>query len=135
MNSVLTWTKVGFAFIGGVITACLGGWDLMLKVLVGAVIIDYVLGVVAAWYTKTINSRVGARGIVRKILYFVVVGMGYWLDVLMGTEMLRSIVICAFIANEGFSILENLGRCDVYVPEPIKGALEQLKKKGDSFDG
>ena len=131
MNNIITGIKVAFALIGGWITAVLGGWDTALQVLVLFVVMDYITGMIAAWYEKRLNSRVGFRGIAKKILLFVPVALGYWLDVLLGQEILRSLAIFFYIANEGLSITENIGRAGVPIPVPLYNALEQLRKQGD----
>ncbi len=131
MNNVLTWFKCVFAFVGGTITAALGGWDLALQVLVLFVVLDYITGLVAAWYSKTLNSQVGFRGICKKVLLFIPVAICYALDQVLGQEILRSLAIFFYIANEGLSITENLGLCGVPVPAQLMGALEQLKQRGE----
>lgn len=131
MNNIITGIKVAFALVGGWITAVLGGWDTALQVLVLFVVLDYITGLIAAWYEKRLDSRVGFKGIAKKILLFVPVAVGYWLDVLLGQEILRSLAIWFYLANEGLSMLENLGRCGVPILAPLKDALEQLKKRGE----
>lgn len=131
MESVLTWLKVVFALLGGAITAALGGWDLALQVLVLFVVMDYVTGLVAAWYSKTLNSQVGFKGICKKVLLFIPVAICYALDQVIGQEILRSLAIFFYIANEGLSVIENLGRAGVPVPAALGEALEQLRKKGE----
>ena len=135
MSNTLTWIKGVFALVGGSITAVLGGWDLALQVLVLFVVLDYITGLVAAWYRKVLNSRVGFRGICKKVLLFIPIAICYALDQVIGQEILRSLAIFFYIANEGLSITENLGLCGVPVPVPLLDALEQLKKKGESVDG
>jgi toxin secretion/phage lysis holin len=125
------WFKLAFTFIGGATVSFLGGWDMMLKILVLFVVLDYFTGLIAAWYQKTLNSQVGFRGIAKKVLLFVPIAVGYCLDQLLGTDMLRSLAVCGYIVNEGVSIFENLGKCDVWVPKALKDALEQLRRKGD----
>ena len=131
MNNVLTWFKCVFAFVGGTITAALGGWDLALQVLVLFVVLDYITGLVAAWYRKVLNSRVGFRGICKKVLLFIPIAICYALDQVIGQEILRSLAIFFYIANEGLSITENLGLCGVPVPAQLMAALEQLKQRGE----
>jgi len=131
MNDIISGIKITFALIAGWLTAALGGWDITLQVLVLFVVLDYVTGLIAAWYEKRLDSRVGFRGIAKKILLFVPVAVGYWLDVLLGQEILRSLAIWFYLANEGLSILENLGCCGVPISKPLKDALVQLKKKGE----
>ena len=135
MSNTLTWIKGVFALVGGSITAVLGGWDLALQVLVLFVVLDYITGLVAAWYRKVLNSWVGFRGICKKVLLFIPIAICYALDQVIGQEILRSLAIFFYLANEGLSITENLGLCGVPVPVPLLDALEQLKKKGESVDG
>lgn len=132
MQDFVTGVKWFFIFVSGTLVGLLGGWDIALQVLVIFVVLDYITGVTAAWYEKKLDSNVGLRGIAKKILLFVPVAIGYWLDIVLGTEMFRSLSIFFYIANEGLSILENLGRAGVSIPEPLKAALDQLKKKGES---
>jgi toxin secretion/phage lysis holin len=133
MNA-LTGIKAAFAILGGAITAVLGGWDLALQVLVLFVVLDYLVGLIAAWTEKSLDSRIGFRGIAKKILLFVPIAICYALDQVLGQEILRSLAIFFYIANEGLSIIENLGRAGVPVPDALGEALEQLKKKGEKAD-
>lgn len=128
-DDIIVGIKWSFTFVGGVLVGLLGGWDIALQVLVLFVVLDYATGVAAAWYEKTLNSNVGLRGIAKKIFLFVPVVVGYWFDVVMSTEIFRSLVIFFYIANEGLSILENLGRAGVPIPSPLKVALEQLREE------
>jgi toxin secretion/phage lysis holin len=116
---------------GTAITSFLGGWDMALQVLVIFVVADYLTGLAAAWYEGKLNSNVGFKGIAKKILLFVPVAVGYWLDQVIGQNILRNLAIWFYMANEGLSILENLGRAGVPIPAQLQQALEQLKKKGD----
>jgi toxin secretion/phage lysis holin len=135
MEGFFTWLRVAFAILGGTITAFLGGWDMALQVLVLFVVLDYITGLIAAWYEKRLDSRVGFRGIAKKILLFVPIAICYALDRVLGQEILRSLAIFFYIANEGLSIVENLGRAGVPVPDALGEALEQMKKKGENHIG
>ena len=77
MSKLINTPSVIIAFVGGIISYGLGGWDKLLKVLVALVILDYVTGVLKAIYNKELSSEVGYRGIIRKILIFVVVATAY----------------------------------------------------------
>ncbi len=131
MNNFLVWLKWLVALVGGLLTTLLGGWDLALQVLVLFVVLDYATGLIAAYGEQNLDSRVGFRGIAKKILLFIPVAVAYWLDMLLGQEILRNLAIFFYIANEGLSILENLGRAGVPFPGQIQDALEQLKRSGD----
>jgi len=135
MDNVTSAYKAIVAVIGGGVVGVLGGWDVALQVLVTLVVIDYITGVLAAWYGKKLDSNVGAWGIARKVLLFVPVAVGYMLDNLLATEVLRSVAIFFYIANEGLSIFENLGQLNVLVPDVLKNALKQLNDKNKGGGG
>lgn len=121
--------------IGGLLTGFLGGWDTALKTLVLFVVLDYLTGVAAAVVTKTVDSNIGFKGIAKKVLIFVLVGVGYALDQFMGQDYLRSLIIIFYIANEGISIVENLSRAGVPIPQAVLNVLNQLKgKAGEGND-
>jgi len=130
-NRAIGYLKLAVAVVGTFLTTFFGGWDTMLRVLVLFVAIDYVVGVTAAWLEKKLNSEIGARGIMKKILLFVIVGVAYQLDVATGQEIFRSLAIWFYLANEALSVIENAGRCGVPIPEFLKAALEQMKQKAD----
>ena len=130
-NRAIGYLKLAVAVVGTFLTTFFGGWDTMLRVLVLFVAIDYVVGVTAAWFEKKLNSEIGARGIMKKILLFVIVGVAYQLDVALGQEIFRSLAIWFYLANEALSIIENAGRCGVPIPSFLKTALEQMKQKAD----
>ena len=124
--------KLCVATFGTIISTLLGGWDLALYVLVSFVVLDYVTGLIAAYHEQKLDSRIGFKGITRKILLFVPVAMAVMVDDLMGLDILRSFAICFYTANEGLSVLENLGKVGVLVPPSLLKTLQQLKEKGDS---
>lgn len=129
MDNALTWLKLVATLAGGAITASLGGWGMMLQVLLLFVVLDYATGLTAAWYEQRLNSRVGFKGIAKKVLIFVPVAIAYALDQVLGQDILRSLTICFYVANEGLSIAENLGKAGVPIPAQLKIALEQLGQK------
>lgn len=133
MDKTVKYTKPLIAVIGAALTVFFGGWDIMLQILIGFVVLDYVTGVAAAWYTKTLNSDIGARGIMKKILLFVVVALAYQIDkAIGGQEIFRNLAIWFYLANEALSVIENAGRCGVPIPAFLKVALEQIKEKSDT---
>ncbi|NLX92003.1 MAG: phage holin family protein [Firmicutes bacterium] len=121
--------KMLLNLIGGGILALIGGWDTALKVLVIMVAIDYITGVSAAWYERRLDSNIGLWGISKKIFLFIPIVIAYWLDILLGKEVLRNLAIFFYISNEGLSILENLARLGVKIPDFLMKALDQFKNK------
>ena len=125
-----------FTAIGGWLGYFLGGCDGLLYALIAFVVIDYITGVMCAINDKTLSSEVGFRGICRKVLIFLLVGIANILDVqVIGTgSVLRTAVIFFYISNEGVSLLENAAHLGLPVPEKIKTVLEQLHDRSESED-
>nr|DAL62781.1 MAG TPA_asm: holin [Caudoviricetes sp.] len=125
-----------FTAVGGWLGYFLGGCDGLLYALIAFVVIDYITGVMCAINDKTLSSEVGFRGICRKVLIFLLVGIANILDVqVIGTgSVLRTAVIFFYISNEGVSLLENAAHLGLPVPEKIKTVLEQLHDRSESED-
>lgn len=125
--------QIIFAAIGGWLGWLLGGWDGFLYALVAFVVTDYLTGLMAAAVEKKLSSEVGFRGIFKKILIFMLVGIGSILDrqIIGDGSVLRTAVIFFYISNEGISIIENAGRIGLPIPQKLKDILEQLKTKED----
>ena len=106
----------------------LGGYDIALKSLLIFIVLDYITGLCKAIQNKKLNSSIGAKGIIKKVGYLIVVAMSVMLDDIAGsTGAIRSIVIYFFVANEGISILENWGSMGLPLPQKIFEVLEQIK--------
>lgn len=120
------WVKAFVCSLGGLSAGLLGGWDLLLKILVIFVCLDYAAGVSAAIVERKLNSQIAFRGVAKKILLFIPIAVAFWIDQLIGQEILRSVAIMFYIANEGISVLENCARVGIPIPEAIKRALAQL---------
>lgn len=132
------WNTIQFLFagIGGWLGYFLGGCDGLLFALLAFVVIDYITGVMCAIADKTLSSEVGFKGICRKVLIFLLVGIANILDVqVIGTgSILRTAVIFFYISNEGVSLLENAAHLGLPVPSKMKAVLEQLHDKSEKED-
>jgi toxin secretion/phage lysis holin len=128
--------QVVFAAVGGWLGYFLGGCDGLLYALLAFVVVDYITGVMCAISDHTLSSEVGFKGICRKVLIFLLVGIANILDVqVIGTgSVLRTAVIFFYISNEGVSLLENAAHLGLPVPEKIKIVLEQLHDRAESED-
>jgi toxin secretion/phage lysis holin len=126
-----------FAAIGGWLGYYLGGCDGLLIALVVFVVVDYVTGVMCAIADKKLSSEVGFKGICKKVLIFVLVGIANILDVhVIGTgSILRTAVIFFYISNEGLSLLENAGHLGLPIPTKLKEVLEQLHDRSEKDEG
>lgn len=111
--------------LGGWLGYFLGGCDGLLYALLAFVVIDYITGVMCAVNDHTLSSEVGFRGICRKVLVFLLVGIANVLDVqVIGTgSVLRTAVIFFYISNEGVSLLENATHLGLPVPEKNQSSV------------
>ena len=125
--------QIIFTGVGGWLGYFLGGCDGLLYALVVFVVVDYITGVMCAINNKTLSSAVGFKGICRKVLIFLLVGIANVLDVqVIGTgSVLRTAVIFFYISNEGISLIDNAGHLGLPIPEKIKVVLEQLHDRAE----
>ena len=120
--------KAWLAVLGGFL---LGKFDGLMWALITFVVLDYLTGVLAAAVKKQPSSQVGAKGIAKKLLMFVIIIIANIVDVQVigSSHVLRSVTIMFYIANESISILENAGSLGVPIPKKILSVLEQFKDK------
>ncbi|MGU9538320.1 phage holin family protein [Clostridium tepidum] len=132
MKEIWNWIQLAFAAVGAFLGWFLGEFDGFLYTLVTFVAIDYLTGVLCAITDKKLSSEIGAKGIFKKVLIFVMVGIAHILDTqILGSagydgSALRTAVIFFYLSNEGVSILENAGQIGLPIPEKLKAVLKQL---------
>lgn len=109
-----------------------GGFDIAIQSLLIVIVIDYLTGIASAIYNKELSSKIGFKGIIKKICYLLVVALSVVIDNLLGQSgLIRSLVIYFFVANDGLSIIENMAEMNIKLPQKLIDALEQIKKKGE----
>lgn len=128
--------QLSFAAVGGWIGWFLGGCDGLLYALLLFVVSDYITGVLCAVSDKKLSSAVGFKGIARKVLIFILIGIANALDlyVLEHAGVLRTAVIFFYISNEGLSLIENSVHLGLPVPDKLKDVLEQLHDRDGKED-
>lgn len=121
------------AAIGGWLGWFLGGCDGLLYALIAFAVVDYLTGIMCAIVDKKLSSAVGFKGIFKKVLIFVLVGIANILDVqVIGNGgVLRTAVIFFYISNEGISLLENASHLGLPIPAPIRNVLQQLHDRAE----
>ena len=122
-----------FSAIGGAVGWYLGGVDGFMYALITFVVIDYITGLMVAVLEHKLSSEVGFRGIFKKVLIFILVGIGNMIDIhLLGNgSAIRTAVIFFYVSNEGISIVENAVKIGLPVPKKLLDVLAQIKSKGD----
>ena len=125
--------QLAFAAIGGWLGWFLGGADGFLYALIVFVAIDYITGVMCAIVDHKLSSEVGFKGICKKVLIFMMVGIGNIIDVqvLGQAGVLRTAVIFFYLSNEGVSMLENAGHLGLPIPAKLKDILVQLHSRSE----
>ena len=128
MKDVWNWIQGVIAIAGGFFGWFLGGLDGFLYALIAFVVIDYLTGIMCAIVDKKLSSDVGFKGLFRKILIFVMVGVGHLIDtqVIGDGSVLRTAVIFFYLSNEGVSLLENAAHLGLPIPQKVKDVLAQL---------
>ena len=125
--------QIIFTAVGGWLGYFLGGCDGLLIALVVFAVTDYITGVMCAIADKKLSSEIGFKGICRKVIIFMLVGIAHVLDVnvIATGSVLRTAVIFFYLSNEGVSLLENATHLGLPVPEKLKDVLEQLHDRAE----
>ena len=126
----LIWTKIQIAVtgLGGWLGYFLGGVDGMMTALIVLMALDYITGIMCAIVDKKLSSAVGFKGICKKCLILMLVGVANVIDlhVVGSGSALRGAGICFYMSNEGLSLLENAAYIGLPIQDKLKEILEQL---------
>ena len=133
MKEIWNWIQLALSAVGGALGWFFGGMDGLIYALLVFVIADYITGVMCAIADKNLSSEVGFKGICKKVLIFVMVGIGHIMDTyLIGNgEVLRTAVIFFYCSNEGVSMLENAGHLGLPISAKLKEILVQLHSRSE----
>ena len=134
----IIWAKVEAAVdaIGGYLVLFVGGVDGLMTALLIFMVLDYITGLMCAIADKKLSSAVGFKGICKKVLILMLVGVAHIVDLhVVGTgDALRSAVVCFYLSNESVSMLENAAHLGLPIPEKLKSVLAQLHGRIDDID-
>ena len=129
----LLWAKIQAVItaIGGWLGYFLGGVDGLMIALIIFMVLDYITGVMVAVVDKKLSSSVGAKGLMKKMVTIMLVGVANVVDThVIGTgSALRGAVICFYLSNEGLSLLENAAYLGLPIPEKLRTILAQLHER------
>lgn len=128
----------------GTIIYLIGGWSVTMEVMLIFIAIDYITGVLKGIYKKEVSSKVGTKGLIKKVSYILAIIIGASLDKIILEHSLktplsifniplsfRDIIAFSIVGNEGISIAENLAEINILVPSSVKKFLKQLKQNED----
>lgn len=136
MKEFWSMIQLAFAGVGGWLGYFLGGCDGIIIALLLFVATDYITGVMCAVADKKLSSEVGFKGIFRKVLIFMLVGIANIIDVqvIKSGSVLRTAVVFFYLSNEGLSLIENSVHLGLPVPEKLKAVLKQLNDKEENHE-
>ena len=134
----IIWAKVqaAIAAIGGYLGYFVGGVDGLMTALLIFMVLDYITGLMCAIADKQLSSAVGFKGICKKVLILMLVGVAHIVDlhVVGAGDALRSAVVCFYLSNESVSMLENAAHLGLPIPDKMKDVLAQLHGRTDEID-
>lgn len=132
MDKILEILKIGVAGVTTFFAWLFGGIDGMIIALLVFIVVDYITGLMCGYNEKKLSSKVGFKGICKKIAILLFVAIANIADKMIFGEpmVLRTVVIFFYLGNEGISIIENATILGLPVPEKLKEALAQLKDGG-----
>lgn len=133
MNNHFENFEVVLSLSGGVLGWVFGGFDSLIHALIAFAAMDYVTGVLLAVFEKRVSSEIGYKGILKKVMMFVLAALGNIIDkqVIGSGSSLRTMIILFYLSNEGISILENAGKMGLPLPQKLKDAIQQLNENND----
>ncbi|KAA8973613.1 phage holin family protein [Streptococcus agalactiae] len=136
MKELWNMCQLAFTAVGGWLGYFLGGCDGLIIALVLFVVIDYITGVMCAVVDRKLSSAVGFKGIFRKMLIFMLVGIANIIDVqvIKSGSVLRTAVVFFYLSNEGLSLIENSVHLGLPIPEKLKAVLKQLNDKEENHE-
>lgn len=133
INTLLNGYIWMYSIILFLIFSLTGGEDKAIKAVLIAMLIDYISGIIKAIYLKNLSSKIGVKGIIKKIMILMVITAAHQIDLLLELEMIkinmRFVTICFYCSNEVISLLENVSRMGIPVPQQLVEILEQCKNK------
>lgn len=122
--------NLSVSLISGFLSYWFGGFDTTLIVLITFIVLDYLTGIIYAIETKTVNSEIGFKGLLKKFTIIILLILAVMLDKLFNDKFIFRTMVCYFyIANEGISVLENTAKIGIPYPQSLLNALQQLQKK------
>ena len=115
------------AILGGIGGFLFGSWDLPLQILLVAMVLDYISGMLKAFYLGEVSSRTGYKGLIKKVGILFTIVVANLTDLILGLTIFRSAICMFFVMNELVSVLENIALLGVPIPEFLSSKLIQTK--------
>lgn len=125
---------IGF-IVGGIGGFLFGQWDLPLQILLTAMVLDYISGMLKAFYLGEVSSRKGYKGLIKKVGILFTIVVANLTDLILGLTIFRSAICMFFCMNELISVLENISALGIPIPDILKDKLIQTKGNSENSKG
>ena len=117
------------AILGAIGGFLFGNWDLPLQILLTAMVLDYISGMLKAFYLGEVSSKKGYKGLIKKVGILFTIVVANLTDIILGLTVFRSAICMFFCMNELVSVLENVALIGVPIPEFLTNKLIQTKDR------
>lgn len=122
-----TWLRFYIASAATIVGSIVGGIDESMNILITVMVIDFVMGVMIAYNVNDLSSKVMTKGFFKRAIVMLVISLAYQLSIQFNMEAIRTSAILYYVAVESLSILENVVKLDIAVPQFLKELLESLR--------
>ncbi|WP_458412148.1 holin family protein [Schinkia sp. CFF1] len=130
MEYLGSYIKLFIAIGASIVSYLFGSFDSLLLIFTVLVVIDYVTGLLAAGIEGNLSSRIGFKGIAKKIMIFALIAIAHFIDELVGnSHLIRDATVFFYMANEILSTIENAGRIGIPIPGFLRNAVSMLRNK------
>lgn len=132
-DKIIEFVEKSLAICSTAIVFMLGEVNEAMQAFIVLMILDYLTGIRKAWKTSSLSSKIGSKGIEKKVRIIVVIAVAHMVDKILGVPdstklSLKFTMILAYSCNEALSIIENLKAVGTWVPPLFKDKLEQVKE-------
>ena len=130
--------------LAGAVISFFVGLPPIIWILVGVETMDYITGLICGFMgvspkteTGGLSSNAAFKGLLKKVLILLVVGLAALVDKAVGQIANIEIVAVTgatclwFVASEGLSVLENAAAMGVPIPKVLLKALEIIRRQGE----
>lgn len=133
-------TKLSISALGAYVVLCLNTITAPVIILLVVMVCDYITGLIYAYLCSTLSSKIGFRGIIKKVCYLVAVGIACVVDFLLSSGIFGTwgdvfwftlLVIIWLILNEIISIIENICKIGVPLPKFMRQFVKKLKTEAE----
>ncbi|MFD0588004.1 holin family protein [Paenibacillus sp. GCM10027627] len=116
--------------VGAFVAFAFGHWTEALTFLLIAIGADIVTGVHASFAEgRGLSSSIASVGYAKKGLMLLVIILAHRVDILLGLDaIIMTSSVYFYIVNELVSIIENLGRSGLPLPDKLREGIEVLKR-------